>query len=387
MDQERPMIYFDNNATTQIDPRVLAAMMPYLTSEFGNAASNHAFGVNINQSVKEARAKIAELIGCDGHEIIFTSGATEAINLAIKGLAENHREKGKHIVTVVTEHPAVLDTCRYLERQGYEITYLPVGRDGLLDMDNVRHSIREDTILVSVMLVNNEIGVIQRIEEIAEIAHAKGAFFMTDATQAVGKIPVLVNKSGIDLMSFSGHKFYGPKGVGALYVRSKRPNNAKLNAIIHGGGHEKGLRSGTLNVPGIVGIGQAAEIAKKEMQADAARISKIRDHLESGLLSIEGTSLNGHPTQRLYNTTNICFKDADADAMIIDLHNIMVSNGSACTSTSVEPSHVLMALGHTERECFSSLRLSLGRFNTEQDTTTAIQAIKGIVADLRMMDV
>lgn len=381
------MIYLDNNATTRIDPRVLEAMMPYLTSEFGNAASNHEFGVNINQSVKEARARIAELIGCDDYEIIFTSGATEAINLAIKGIAESNQEKGRHIVTVVTEHPAVLDTCKYLEQQGYEITYLPVGRDGLLDMDLVSRSIREDTILVSVMLVNNETGVIQRIAEIAEIAHAKGAFFMTDATQAVGKMPVSVNQSGIDLMSFSGHKFYGPKGVGALYVRSKRPHKAKLNAIIHGGGHEKGLRSGTLNVPGIVGLGKAAEIAAQEMAADAKRVGRIRDYIESELLQIDRAFLNGHPSQRLYNTTNICFEDADADAMIIDLKEIMVSNGSACSSTSVEPSHVLMALGLTERQAYSSLRISLGRFNTQQEAVMAVKAIKEIVANLRLMNV
>jgi cysteine desulfurase len=383
----KDLIYLDNNATTRVDPRVLEAMMPFLTDEYGNAASNHEFGTAINQYVKKARASVAELIGCDDNEVLFTSGATEAINLAIKGIAESNKEKGKHIVTVTTEHPAVLDTCKYLQQHGYEVTYLPVGKDGLLDLSIVKNNVREDTILVSVMLVNNETGVIQPIKEIAEIAHAKGAFFMTDATQAVGKMPVQVNELGIDVMSFSAHKFYGPKGIGALYVRGKRPNKVKLEALVHGGGHEKGLRSGTLNVPGIVGIGKAAGIAKNDMQKDTERVAKLRDYLESELLQIEHTFLNGHPENRLYNVTNICFSGADADAMIIDLKNIMVSNGSACTSTLVEPSHVLTAMGISQADCYSSLRLSLGRFNTKQEIDTAIKIIRNIVINIRAIGV
>lgn len=379
------LIYLDNNATTKIDPRVLEAMMPFLTNEFGNAASNHEFGVSINQHIKQARNNIAELIGCDDNEIIFTSGATEAINLAIKGVAENFSNKGKHIVTVQTEHSAVLDTCKYLERKGYEVTYLPVKTDGLLDLEAVKNNIREDTILVSVMLVNNETGVIQPIKEIAEMAHAKGAFFMTDATQAIGKLPVDVNAMGIDLMSFSGHKFYGPKGVGALYVRSKRPNKVKLEALIHGGGHENGMRSGTLNVPGVVGLGKAAEIAKKEMQKDAEAVGKLRNYLESELLKIDQTVLNGNKNQRLYNVSNICFKGADADAIMGALNGIMVSNGSACTSTKVEPSHVLTAMGLSDQDSYSSLRLSLGKFNTKEEMNVVIKSIKEIVNNLRAM--
>lgn len=377
------LIYLDNNATTKIDPRVLEAMMPFLTESYANAASTHPFGVEAHDAVKNARARMADLIGCGTNEIIFTASATEAINLAIKGVAETYKDKGRHIVTVVTEHPAVLDTCRYLEGKGFEITYLPVQSDGLLDLDIVRKSVREDTILVSVMLVNNEIGVIQPVKEIAEIAHSKGAFFMTDSTQAVGKFSINVNEHGIDLMSFSGHKFYGPKGIGALYVRSKRPNKVKLNPLIHGGGHEKGMRSGTLNVPGIVGLGKAAEIAKQEMSEDAKRIGELRDYLEKELLKIENTSLNGNPKKRLYNVSNICFKGANADAMIIGLKNIAVSNGSACTSASVEPSHVLKAIGLSDEDAFSTLRFSLGRFNTKIEIDVVIDAVKNVIAHLR----
>jgi|ERR1700741_1048082 len=380
------LIYLDNNATTTLDPRVLETMLPFLTEEYGNAASNHEFGVNTNQHVKQARASIADLIGCDDSEIIFTSGATEAINLAIKGIAEHNRTKGKHIVTVQTEHSAVLDTCNYLESKGYEITYLPVQKDGVLDLELVKQSIKDETILVSVMLVNNETGVIQPIKEIAELAHAKGAVFMTDATQAVGKLPIDVNDLGIDLMSLSGHKFHGPKGAGALYVRNKLPNRVKLNALIHGGGHENGMRSGTLNVPGIVGLGKAAELAKKEIQKDAESIKKLRDYLENELLKIENTFLNGNTTKRLYNVSNICFKGADADAIIIDLKNIMVSNGSACSSAKVEPSHVLTAMGISETDCYSSLRLSLGKFNTKEEMDVVIKSIKEIVVNLRLMN-
>lgn len=379
------IIYLDNNATTKLDPSVLEAMLPFLTESYANAASTHPFGVEAHGAVKNARAQAANLIGCETNEIIFTASATEAINLAIKGIAETYKDKGRHIVTVVTEHPAVLDTCQYLESKGFEVTYLPVQSDGLLDLDVVRTSVREDTILVSVMLVNNEIGVIQPIKEIAEITHSKGSFFMTDGTQAVGKIPINVSELGIDLMSFSGHKFYGPKGIGALYVRGKRPNKVKLNPLIHGGGHEKGLRSGTLNVPGIVGLGKAAEIAKQEMASDAKRIGGLRDYLETDLLKIENTSLNGHHTKRLYNVSNICFKGADANAMVIGLKNIAISNGSACTSTSVEASHVLKSLGLSDEEAFASLRFSLGRFNTREEISEVIKTTKEVIESLRLM--
>ncbi|KXK30219.1 MAG: cysteine desulfurase [Candidatus Brocadia sinica] len=379
------IIYLDNNATTKLDPRVLVAMMPFLTESYANAASIHPFGVEAHGAVKNAREQVADLICCEANEIVFTSSATEAINLAIKGVAEAYKDKGKHIVTVATEHPAVLGTCRYLEGKGFEITYLPVQSDGLLDLDVVRKSVRKDTILVSVMLVNNEIGVIQPIKEIAEITHSKGSFFMTDGTQAVGKLPINVNELGIDLMSFSGHKFYGPKGIGALYIRGKRPNKVRLNPLIHGGGHEKGLRSGTLNVPGIVGLGKASEIAKQEMETDAKRIGELRDHLEKEVLKIKNTSLNGHPTKRLYNVSNICFKGADADAVMVGLKGIMISNGSACTSTKIEPSHVLKALNLSDEDAFASLRFSLGRFNTRKEICEIIKVIKKIIKSVRLM--
>lgn len=353
------MIYLDNNSTTKLDPRVLDKMMPFLTEQYANAASNHSFGVSVNQHVKEARSEVATLIGCDSNEIIFTSGATEAINLAIKGVAEQYEDKGKHIVTVCTEHLAVLDTCRYLETQGYEVTYLPVQPDGLVDLDTLKRSLRDDTILVSVMMVNNETGVIQDIKEISKVVHEKGIFLMSDATQAVGKIPTNVNELGIDLMAFSGHKYHGPKGIGGLYVRSRRPNKVKLAPLIHGGGHERGYRSGTLNVPGIVGIGEASRLARLEMNERATHVKQMRDELETQLLKIEGTFVNGNITQRIYNTTNICFRGVDGDAIIAELDDIVISNGSACTSNRVEPSHVLLGIGNSTQDAYSSLRFSL----------------------------
>ncbi|GAB2528040.1 cysteine desulfurase family protein [Spirosoma aerophilum] len=384
------MIYLDNNATTKLDPRVLDAMMPFLTDNFANAASTHPFGVSASEAVKQARQQIAELLHCETHELVFTSGATEAINLAIRGVAENYASKGKHIVTVQTEHKAVLDVCAYLEKRGYEVTYLPVQPDGLLDLDVVKAALRPDTILVSVMAVNNETGVIQPIEQIAELAHEVGALFMTDATQAVGKLPLDVDKSGIDLLAFSGHKFYGPKGVGGLFVRQRRPNKVKLEALLHGGGHERGLRSGTLNVPGIVGIGKAAELSRLEIKqgADASetqRITSLRGELETALLTIPGTRVNGNREHRLHNTTNIYFENCDSDALIMGLEGIAVSNGSACTAASIDPSHVLLAMGLTETEAFSCLRFSLGRFNTEADVTATVTAIKGVVEELRAL--
>jgi len=379
------MIYLDNNATTRIDPRVLKAMMPFLTDNFANAASTHPFGLSAYDAVKTARQNIATLLNCDPHELIFTSGATEAVNLAIKGVAENYAGKGKHIVTVQTEHKAVLDVCQYLESRGFEVTYLPVNSDGLLDMEVVKRSIRSDTILVSVMLVNNEIGVIQPIKEIADLAHAAGALFMTDATQAVGKTPVDVNALDVDLLAFSAHKFYGPKGVGGLYVRQRRPRKVKLEAILHGGGHERGLRSGTLNVPGIVGLGKAAELAQLEMSDEATRIGILRNQLEVSLLSIDGTKVNGNQKHRLHNATNIYFENCDSDALIMGLKDIAVSNGSACTAASVFPSHVLLALGLNETEAFSCLRFSLGRFTSVADVEEAVKEVRRVAETLREM--
>ena len=375
MNTQRQIIYLDNNATTPIDKRVLEAMMPFLTENFANANSTHQFGVDAFEAVKTARNQVSELIGAEAYEIVFTSGSTEAINLAIKGVAENYYQKGKHIVTVSTEHPAVLDTCKYLETKGYEITYLPVLSDGLIDLAELKSILRDDTILVSVMLANNETGVLQPIKEIAELAHVVGAIFMTDATQAVGKIPINVDALGIDLMCMSGHKMYAPKGVGALYVR-QRMNHIKLPAIIHGGGHERGVRSGTLNVPGIVALGAACEIAQDEMKDDAERIGILRNELEKELLKIPGTFLNGNVSNRIFNVSNICFTGFDANVMIGRMKNIAVSNGSACSSATVEPSHVLNAMRLSNDEAYASIRFSLGKFNNENEVQAVIKTFK-----------
>jgi len=389
MEIKKQIIYLDNNATTQIDKRVLDAMMPFLTNEFANANSTHLFGVKAYEAVKAARIQVADLIGAEAHEIIFTSGSTESINLAIKGVAQNYSSRGKHIVTVATEHSAVLDTCKYLETIGYEITYLPVLPDGLIDLTELKNVLREDTILVSVMLANNETGVLQPIKEIADLAHAAGALFMTDATQAVGKIPVNVDELGIDLLCMSGHKLYAPKGVGALYVR-QRMKRVKLPALLHGGGHERGMRSGTLNVPGIVALGAACALAQKEMKQNAENILALRNYLEEELLKIDDTIVNGNRESRLYNTANILFAGADSDALIMGLSNtendlplIAVSNGSACASASIEPSHVLTAMGLNEIDAFSSIRFSLGKFNTKEEIDVAIDAMKNVVSKSR----
>lgn len=365
--------------------------MPYLTHEFANAASTHLFGVTAHDAVKQARKQVAELIGAETNEIIFTSGATEAINLAIKGVAEEYTLKGKHIVTVSTEHSAVLDTCKYLETKGYEVTYLPVQRDGLLDIQLVKASLRADTILLSVMYANNETGVLQPIQELAAMAHEVGAYFMTDATQAVGKLPINVQHLDIDLLCMSGHKFHAPKGIGALYVR-QRGRRLKLPALLHGGGHERGLRSGTLNVPGIVALGKASKLALKEMNVNEQYIRKLRDQLENALLKIDGTAVNGSTEYRLYNTSNIFFKGVDSDALILGLSNpegdgalMAVSNGSACTSASIEPSHVLIAMEMDTLHAFSSLRFSIGKTNNAEDIYTLTNAIGKLVALLRSM--
>jgi cysteine desulfurase len=372
------MIYLDNNATTPLDPRVLDEMMPFFTSEYGNAASNHEFGRSINQRISSARASTAALLACDPRELVFTSGATEAINLAIKGIAKNYGSKGNHIITSSTEHSAVLDTCRSLEAEGYEVDYLSVDRNGLIDLKELIDAIKSTTILICVMIANNETGVIQPVNEISEIAQAHDILFMSDATQAIGKIPVNVSTLGVDLLAFSAHKFYGPKGIGGLFIRHKRPG-VKLSPLLHGGGHEYGLRSGTLNVPGIVGMAKAAELAMDEMLKDTERISLLTHYLESNLLKEEHAFLNGHPTTRLHNTTNIGFRGVDANVVIGRLKTIALSNGSACTSAIIEPSHVLISMGVSSEDAYSSIRFSLGRFNTQEEIDTTIKELKPLV--------
>ncbi|MBN9483653.1 MAG: IscS subfamily cysteine desulfurase [Bacteroidetes bacterium 43-93] len=379
------MIYLDNNATTRIDPRVLDKMMPYLTEEYANASSNHAFGQTSSEAVKKARLQVAELIGCESNEIIFTSGATESINIGIKGLMKSEANNGKHLITVATEHPAVLDTCKHLEAKGYDVTYLPVNEDGLIELDQLKKSLRPDTVLVCVMYANNETGVIQPIKEISKLAHENGSYFMTDATQAAGKIDIDVNAIGIDILAFSGHKIYGPKGSGVLYIRSRQPFKVKLASILHGGGQEKGIRSGTLNVPNIVGLGQAAFLAKHEMAINDYNVRLLRDYLQGALLNIEHSRLIGNDLSRMYNVCSICFKGADADAVMMGLENISLSNGSACSSTSVEPSHVLKAMGLSDEDSFSTIRFSLGKFNTKAEIDIVINAVSSTVQELRLL--
>jgi cysteine desulfurase len=387
----RQIIYLDNNATTKIDDEVLAAMLPYLTSEYANANSTHHFGVQSYEAVKTARSQVAKLINADPNEIVFTSGSTEAINLAIKGVADNSFEKGKHIITVKTEHSAVLDTCKFLESKGYEITYLDVKKDGLIDVNSFKETLRADTILVCVMLANNETGVIQPIKELAEFTHKAGALFFTDATQAIGKIPVDIRDLDIDLLCISGHKLYGPKGVGALFIR-QNDRRIKVPALIHGGGHENGQRSGTLNVPGIIGLGKACEISRKEIKSNSKRIEELRNYLEEELLKIDGVTINGNIEKRLYNTSNLLIAGVDSDAAImglskpdIELPLIAISNGSACTSHTIEPSHVLIAMGLNENEAYSCLRISIGKYNTKEEISMAIEELKKVINSLRSM--
>lgn len=368
------LIYLDYNATTPLDPIVLEAMMPYLTNNFANSASAHYFGMGVNEGVKKAREQVGDLIGAGTNEIIFTSGATEAINLAIKGVADSYLKEGNHIVTVSTEHSAVLDTCKHLETKGFKVTYLPVKSNGLLDLDMVKNAIKQNTILVSVMHVNNETGVIQPIKEIAELAHDKGAIFMTDATQSVGKIPVNVENLGIDLLCLSAHKMYGPKGVGALYI-GQRQKRIKIPAQIHGGGHEGGLRSGTLNVPGIIGLGMACELARAEMKENTKKIEEMRNDLEEKLLSFNRVKLNCRAENRIFNTTNLRVDGLDANVLIGIMKEIAFSNGSACTSAIIEPSHVLTEMGLTSEEAYSSIRFSLGKFNTFDEIKCAAEKL------------
>ena len=379
-------IYLDNNATTPMDPRVLEAMTPYFLKHFGNAASrNHPFGWEAEEAVDYAREQVAKLIGADPKEIIFTSGATEADNLGIKGIFEMYATKGNHIITATTEHKAVLDTCKHIEKQGGEVTYLNVQPDGLIDLKELEAAIKPTTILIALMYANNEIGAVMPMKEISAIARKHGVLVFTDATQAVGKIPVDVNKDGIDLMAFTAHKMYGPKGVGALYVRRKNPR-VKVTAQMDGGGHERGMRSGTLNVPGIVGFGKACEICMLDMEADTKRISKLRDKLEESLILLEEAYVNGSKEHRLPHVSNISFKHVEGEGLLMGFNkNIALSSGSACTSASLEPSYVLKALGLGDDLAHSSLRFGLSRFTTEEEIDYTIKAISDTVLKLREM--
>lgn len=376
-------VYLDHNATTPVDARVLEVMLPYFSEHFGNAASRtHSFGWVAADAVSIARQQVAELINCTEQEVIFTSGATEAINLAIKGVWEQYKSKGNHLVTVQTEHKAVLDTCKALEKKGARVTYLSVNRDGLIDLEELKNALTSETVLVAVMYANNETGVLQPINEIAKIVHQAGSIFMCDATQAVGKMNIDVQEEAIDLLCLSAHKFYGPKGVGALYVRRKNPR-VSLASLIDGGGHERALRSGTLNVTGIAGLGKACELAKAEMWDNSSRISKLRTHLEQHLLDLENVYINGTTRNRLYNTTNIAFAGIKADKLITMLSDIAVATGSACTSALPEPSHVLRAMGLTAELAYSSVRFSLGQATTLEEINYVIAKIKAAVTNLR----
>ncbi len=377
-------IYMDNHATTPLDPRVLEAMMPYLTGVFGNAASrNHSFGWEAEQAVEKAREQIAKLIGATAKEIIFTSGATESNNLAIKGIAEMYRERGNHIITQVTEHKATLDTCKRLEKSGCRITYLPVQADGLIDLEDLKRAIDKDTILVSIMYANNEIGVIQPMKEIGAICHANNVIFHTDAVQAVGKIPVDVIADNIDVLSMSGHKVYGPKGVGALYVRRRNPR-VQISEQINGGGHERGMRSGTLNVPGIVGLGAACEIAGNEMEAEGVREKELRDYMKAKFeAALDYVHVNGNMDHHLPGNLNMSFVYVEGESLLMGINDIAVSSGSACTSATLEPSYVLKALGLGDDVAHSSIRFGLGRFNTREEVDYVSDKLIDVVSKLR----
>jgi cysteine desulfurase len=380
-------IYLDNHATTPMDPRVLEVMLPYFTEKFGNAASrNHAFGWEAEEAVEQARKQLAQLIHADPKELVFTSGATESDNLALKGVLEMYREKGDHIITSVTEHRAILDVAKALEtKRGVKVTYLPVDKAGMVNPDDVRNAITDRTILISVMMANNEIGTINPIKEIGKVAKEKGILFHCDATQGVGKIPVNVQEMGIDLMSFSAHKIYGPKGIGALYVRKKAPR-VRVAPIIDGGGHERGMRSGTLPVPLIVGFGKAAELCGQEMPAESVRLAALRDRLQAGIMNaLEAVYLNGHPTQRLPHNLNLSFAYVEGESLLMGVKEIALSSGSACTSATLEPSYVLRALGVGSDLAHSSIRFGLGRFNTEEEVDYTIKRMIETVTRLREM--
>ena len=384
MQTQKAPIYFDNHATTKCDPKVVEAMLPYFTEHYGNAASrNHAYGWAAEEAVEKARKQIAALIGATPKEIIFTSGATESNNLALKGVAEMYAEKGNHIITAATEHKAVLDTTKHLEKQGCRITYLPVMADGRIDLDMLREAITDKTILVSIMYANNEIGVVQPVREISKICKERGVLFHTDAVQAVGKIPVNVIEDGIDLLSLTAHKIYGPKGVGALYVRRKGPR-VQLAAQMDGGGHERGMRSGTLNVPAIAGLGEACELCQKELPAEMARLGFLRDKLKNKIMSeLDEVYVNGSLEHRLPGNLNISFAYVEGESLLMGINDIAVSSGSACTSATLEPSYVLKALGAGDDLAHSSIRFGLGRFNTEAEVDYVAKRVIDVVKKLR----
>ncbi len=377
-------IYMDNHATTPVDPRVLEAMLPFFGEKFGNAASrNHSFGWNAEEAVENARGQIARLVNATPKEIIFTSGATESNNLAIKGVAEMYREKGNHIITQVIEHKAVLDTCKRLEKYGFEVTYLPVEKDGRINLDDLRRAITPKTILISIMYANNEIGVINPIAEIGKIAKEKGVFFHVDGVQAAGKVPVDVQKDNIDLLSLSGHKIYGPKGVGALYVRRRNPR-VQVSAIIDGGGHERGMRSGTLNVPGIVGMGKACEVCQNEMAEEGERLRRLRERLKDGIFAkLDEVYINGSMVHRLPHNLNVSFAFVEGESLLMGINDVAVSSGSACTSATLEPSYVLKALGVGEDLAHTSIRFGLGRFNTQEEVDYVVDRVVETVNRLR----
>ncbi len=379
-------IYMDYHATTPVDPRVLEAMLPFFTQQFGNPASrNHAFGWEAEEAVEGARKSVADLMGANAKEIIFTSGATEANNLAIKGAAEMYREKGNHIITCVTEHKAVIDTCKKLEKQGLRVTYLPVQKDGRISLDDLRAAITEKTILITIMTANNEIGVLQPIDEIGAIAKEKGILFHTDAVQAAGKVPFDVTKSKVDLASISAHKMYGPKGIGALYVRRRNPR-VLLAEQISGGGHERGMRSGTLNVPGIVGLGKAAELCRLEMASDTDRLRTLRDRLNQKLhANLDEIYINGSMEHRLPHNLNISFAYVEGESLLMGINDVAVSSGSACTSASLEPSYVLKALGAGDDLAHSSIRFGLGRWTTDEEVDYVVEKLTTVVRRLREM--
>ena len=375
-------IYMDYSATTPTDPRVAQKMIPYITEHFGNPASrSHPYGWEAEEAVEEARAQVAALVNADPREIVFTSGATESDNLALKGIAEFYQDRGKHIITVKTEHKAILDTARELERKGFEVTYLDVLENGLIDLDVLKAAIRPDTILVSVMMVNNEIGVIQDVEAIGELCRDKGVFFHVDAAQATGKVAIDLQKLKVDLMSFSAHKTYGPKGVGALYVRRKP--RVRLEAQMHGGGHERGMRSGTLATHQIVGMGEAFRIAKEEMDEESARIKALRDRLWAGLSTMEEVHINGDMTQRVPHNLNVSFNFVEGESLMMAIKDVAVSSGSACTSASLEPSYVLRALGRSDELAHSSIRFSVGRFTTEAEIDAVVKLLQEKIGKLR----
>jgi cysteine desulfurase len=380
-------IYLDHNATTPIDPRVLEAMTPYLTEKFGNAASRiHSFGEDAVAAVQNARNQVASLIAAQGDAVIFTSGATESNNLAIKGIAQMYCDRGKHIITCLAEHKAVIDPCKYLEKNGYDVTWVKPDEYGRVSAEKIEEAITDQTILITVMAANNEIGTINAVAQIGKLAKRKKVFFHCDATQAVGKVPMDVEKMGIDLLSLSAHKIYGPKGVGALYVRRRNPR-VRLTAQMHGGGHERGMRSGTLNVPGIVGLGAAAEIAREEMPEESKRLTALRDRLEKGITSrLEYVKLNGHPSERLPNTLNLSFAFTEGESIMVSMRrDVAVSSGSACTSASLEPSHVLSAMGVNDDIIHNSIRFSLGRSTTEEEIEHTIEQVVKAVTKLREM--